>query len=135
MLKAIPQRHSGTPVGPLVRQSASGEPACRRWRASLLYDPEVQNASVVLVGNFNPAIFSPAWLAKNGVITDGELEAVEMGIVHAECTQFNIDTLKIDIVPNRLAAISFEEPYASLLDFLLIIFNKLCLTHRLTRLE
>lgn len=42
----------------------------------MIYKPEVTSASIVAIGAFNPAIFSPDWLEANGLI--GSDDAKEM---------------------------------------------------------
>lgn len=89
------------------------------------YTPEVQSASVVLIGHFNPFIFSPAWFAKNGLINDQELQSIQGGAILPEISEFSLDTLRFDIAPNRFGIVSSAEPYIIVLDTLLTLFRQL----------
>jgi hypothetical protein len=44
--------------------------------------------SIVLVGNFNPAIFQPAWLAAKGLIRESEASAAVVEVIHPELAQY-----------------------------------------------
>jgi hypothetical protein len=45
---------------------------------------ELEGTSVVLVGNFNPAIFHPSWLASHNMVRGGEAEKAQIQIVSPE---------------------------------------------------
>lgn len=89
------------------------------------YEPQVQLASIVLLGRFNPAIFSPAWFAKVGIISDAELYESKISIVHPEVTQFSLDKFKIDVFPERFAITTSNEPFIQILDDTLSTFHQL----------
>jgi hypothetical protein len=106
------------PIKPL---SIDGEVTVQSMR----YEPQVQLASIVLVGRFNPAIFSPAWFAKVGIISDAELDESKVGIVHSEVTQFSLDRFKIDVFPERFSITTPNEPFVQILDDTLSTFQQL----------
>lgn len=87
--------------------------------------PSVQQlqASVVFLGKFNPAIFSPGWLAKNGLISDAEMEAAVVNVIHQDVTQFVAGAFKFDINQQRFHVASADEPFVSLLDLTAGIFG------------
>src|SRR5262249_38735766 len=89
------------------------------------YEPDVQSASIVLVGRFNPAIISPAWLLKIGVISKGEFETSNVVVIHPEVTQFSIERFQIEILPQRLVITTAGEPYVQILDDVVGIFTAL----------
>ena len=45
-------------------------------------EPEISGASVVLVGNFNPAILTPAWFELNGLLPEGTAEGADLHLAH-----------------------------------------------------
>jgi hypothetical protein len=91
------------------------------------YEPQIQLASIVLLGRFNPAIFSPAWFAKVGIISDAELaESTDRAsLVHSELTQFSLERFKIDVFPERFAITTPSEPFTQILDDTLSTFHNL----------
>ncbi|MCL2725126.1 MAG: hypothetical protein FWD69_11880 [Polyangiaceae bacterium] len=66
-------------------------------------------ASIVLVGNFNPAIFQPAWLAAKELIRESEATGANIEIIHPELTQFCAGWLRLSVGTTRFAA-STEDP-------------------------
>ncbi len=66
-------------------------------------EPEIERNSwsIVLIGSFNPAIFHPAWLALNGVISKEVGEAGQVNVVHPEVSSISIDTIRIEVQRNR----------------------------------
>jgi hypothetical protein len=61
-------------------------------------------ASIVLVGNFNPAIFQPAWLAAKGLIRESEASAAVIEVIHAEIAQYRAGWLHISVTRDRFSA-------------------------------
>lgn len=87
------------------------------------YDPKNFFASIVLIGKFNPPIFSPAWFAKVGIISDQEVEFAQKLFLHSEVAQFSIDRFNLDVKTNRFAISSPQEPFAQILDDVLNLFT------------
>jgi len=95
---------------------------------NLRYNPVQQDCSVVILGRMNPAIFSPAWLRLNDVITEKQLEAAKVNLIHNDVTDFEIDTFKMQITPQRFSIATGELPYLRLVDVARKIFGDI-LTH------
>lgn len=51
---------------------------------------EIEGATVVLVGHFNPALVQPAWLARHALVRDAEADAAEIQLIRPEMSLFNI---------------------------------------------
>ncbi|WP_143027873.1 hypothetical protein [Lentzea albidocapillata] len=75
--------------------------------------PELEIASIVLAGSFNPGIFHPAWLAANDLIPKIEAEAAENILVSADYTRFEVDWLGLEVIPERLTIMTSQAPYQS----------------------
>ena len=88
-------------------------------------DPELGGCSIVLLGSFNPAIFSPDWLERYGVITRRELEAAEIGMIHPELAAFTVGTKVMQVELGRFSVETAEAPWVSLSDFVVKIFGEL----------
>lgn len=72
------------------------------------YDPavdlklELDGASIVLVGSFNPAIVQPAWLARHELIRGEEGDTAEVTLVSPRASEFVIGSwLTVTVLPNR----------------------------------
>lgn len=89
------------------------------------YEAEILGSSIVLVGDFNPAIFSPAWLARFGVISDDEAQAAEEPVTHPQIAQISIQHLSIGVETNKFAVSITSDPIVKVLDIAVQIFRDL----------
>lgn len=88
--------------------------------------PEVQGVSVVLLGDFNPKIFQPAWFAAEGLIRKQEAEEAKIGIIHPEVVSFELEWLQLQVMRERFAVSTTQEPYYEISrDLVLGTFNLL----------
>ena len=65
------------------------------------YTLETQEASIVLVGSFNPAIFHPEWLLRHELIPEDDIKAAKVEIVHQNISKFSLSWFNIEILNNR----------------------------------
>lgn len=63
---------------------------------------EAEEASIVLVGSLNPAIFHPEWLRRHKLITQDDVEGAEIEIVHRELSKFSLKWLKMDVTRDKI---------------------------------
>jgi hypothetical protein len=85
-------------------------------------------ATTVLVGRFNPLIFSPEWLAGcNAIGPQAAADAREGGIeVNApNITSINLGTMKLIVEDNRFVLTVSEEPLIRAKDFSVACFRAL----------
>jgi hypothetical protein len=85
---------------------------------------EEQGVSIVANGTFNPAIFHPSWLAKNGLITEDEEAASTVEIVHAEIAQFQVPGMRYDVQTERCSIHAVAEPFIKAADDFSTIFGE-----------
>lgn len=65
-------------------------------------EPEIEGASVVVLGRFNPAIFSPAWLRHHNLIGAKEAEAASITVIVPPAAVFSTGWLSLDVTEDRL---------------------------------
>jgi hypothetical protein len=87
-------------------------------------EPEIGGVAIVLVGNLNPAIFTPAWFARQGILSAEQADAAEVNIVHPQIAHFKMDWLVVRVEPERFAADTAEAPYTRLLDLVVRTFKE-----------
>jgi hypothetical protein len=58
-----------------------------------MHVPEIDAASVVMVGSFNPTIFQPLWLGAQKLIRAEEAETAKITTIQAELTDFSTAAL------------------------------------------
>ena len=80
----------------------------RRVRRSLFVDlskPALEGFSIVLVGDFNPPILNPDWLAARGLIREEEAQdAKGVGVISQDLTAFSTAWLELEVTRERFAA-------------------------------
>lgn len=82
-------------------------------------EPELSNVSVVLIGGFNPSIFSPDWFFRRDLITenDNQNQTENVEVIHREIAIFKLNWVNLRIERNRFIAETTESPYVRLADF------------------
>ena len=76
------------------------------------------------MGSFNPAIFHPEWLSKYELISDDDLKAADIEIVHRDLTQFSLSWLRVNAWRNKFVARTNDpSQYAPLKDLMISIFK------------
>jgi hypothetical protein len=65
---------------------------------------ELEGASVVLLGNFNPAIFQPQWFARQSLIRPSEADSPENLLITPQITSFKLEWLIIQVTVDRFIA-------------------------------
>lgn len=82
--------------------------------------PAIQEHSIVLVGNFNPTIFQPAWFAAEGLIRKQEAEEANLTIGHPDVMIFSLDWLRIEVTRGRFIVATAMEPYDEIIRDLVL---------------
>ncbi len=88
-------------------------------------EPEISAVSVVLLGSFNPAIFTPAWFGLQGLLPRAAVESAELGVAHASVTEFAAEWLKLGVRPDRFAAETSQAPLIRVSDLVVRTFREL----------
>jgi|SRR3990172_3463060 len=74
--------------------------------------PKVQGHNIVLIGNFNPKIFQPAWFGAEGLLSKQETEKANIQIIHPDVVIFSIEELlKLEVTRERFVLSTTQEPY------------------------
>lgn len=93
------------------------------------FNPELKQYSIVLIGDFNPAMFSPQWFGKNNIIPVEDVEFAlsekSSPIISSAITIFRTNQLSIKIDTKRFQVVATKEPLIVLKDFILKTFENL----------
>lgn len=73
------------------------------------YSLEINGASIVLAGSFNPAIFQPEWFVRQNLLPPEEGEKAEIKVIVPQVTEFHTERFIIQVTTDRFAAISKPE--------------------------
>ena len=63
--------------------------------------PEITELSLVLLGNFNPPIFSPSWLRYKNLIREEEFKSSKTEIITPHISKFSLDWLNVEVTNTR----------------------------------
>lgn len=85
--------------------------------------PEKEQASIVLRGNFNPTIFKPEWFANHDLLGKQEIQEAKIEIIHPHITQFQTESLNIEIQRELFVIKTIHAPFIKLNDLVLGIFG------------
>ena len=87
-------------------------------------DPEIDDVSVVLVGDFNPAVFTPAWFVLHGLLPANAADDAEVEVVHPWTTVFSFDWLQLQVTEERFVARTARAPRIRVRDFVARAFTE-----------
>jgi hypothetical protein len=63
-----------------------------------------EQASIVLLGHFNPAIFQPAWFASHDLLRKEEADIAQVQVIAPQLCQFKADWLELEVTSDRFSA-------------------------------
>ena len=67
--------------------------------------------SIVLLGDFDPQIFAPAWFGKNELIRPREVDEADVKIVHHEFAEFSLDWVVLQATRERFAVDTCQDAF------------------------
>ncbi len=79
-------------------------------------EPEIAGVDIILVGEFNPTIFSPQWFSANKLLREGTAESADVKVIHPDLTSFTADWVRLQVTRERFTAGSVQAPFAPLRD-------------------
>ncbi|MFO1349354.1 MAG: hypothetical protein U1F68_01180 [Gammaproteobacteria bacterium] len=83
-------------------------------------------ADIVLIGAFNPAIFQPKWFQGHKLIQDTEADAAQIEVIHNEITIFSLKWVRFEITRNSFVARSNDPSHFDpLRDIVVSVFQLL----------
>ena len=87
-------------------------------------EPELSGVSVVLLGDFNPAIFTPAWFALHGLLPENVADSADLRVAHQQVTEFAADWLLLQVTIDRFFVETLQAPHIRLRDLVARIFKE-----------
>ena len=87
-------------------------------------EPEIDAFSIVLVGNFNPTIFTPAWFVLHGLLPQAVADSAELLVAHPEITHFRTDWLNLQVSTDQFSAETQLAPHVRVRDLVVRVFKE-----------
>ncbi|MEW6277334.1 MAG: hypothetical protein AB1758_01845 [Candidatus Eremiobacterota bacterium] len=72
---------------------------------------EVEGKSIVMLGDFNPKIFQPAWLLSRDLVRQSEADQAEVQIIHAEVSSLEFEGYSIVVTRERFQISTSQAPF------------------------
>ncbi len=78
----------------------------------MTYQAEILNSAIVVIGDFNPSIFSPDWLERNELIGEGDAVVAREGgsgrklLVSHQVTNYETDWFTLQVLENQFSLTS-----------------------------
>ena len=91
-------------------------------------EPDINGVSVVLIGDFNPAIFTPAWFALYGLLPKSVVANADLQVAHKDVTEFQADWLRFHVDNRRCSFQTMQAPHVRVCDLAVRVFGEQ-LTH------
>lgn len=73
--------------------------------------PQIRGLTFVLIGEFNPTIFQPAWFASEKLLTEEEAKTATVNVIHPDITSFELPWVRFQVERERFTASSLAQPY------------------------
>ena len=86
--------------------------------------PEIDGVSIAILGNFNPAIFTPAWFALHGLLAEGVADSAELVVAHEQVTEFSVDWLRLNVTVDRFHVETTQAPLIRVHDLVVRVFKE-----------
>ena len=88
-------------------------------------EPTIAGASIVLVGNFNPAILAPDWFVRQGLVKEQAVIRDDPDlIIHPQIAQFKLDWCRIVTEPSKFSISGAKDPLVQLMDLTVRTFGE-----------
>lgn len=78
----------------------------------------------VFIGEINPVIIQPFWLASKGLIREAEAKNAKVDLIHNDVVKFSLDWVEIEVTKQRFSVMTSKEPYFEVTrDLVISIFE------------
>ena len=85
--------------------------------------PNIQHVTLVILGSFNPSIFTPAWFGWNKLLPDSTANNADLKVAHPQVTAFETDWLRLEVRPDKFLLNAIQPPFIRLSDLAVRIFR------------
>ena len=87
-------------------------------------EPEISAVAIVVLGDFNPAIFTPAWFVLHGLLPGNVADNAQVQVVHPQMAVFTADWLHLQVTTEHLSAETSQAPHVRVRDLVARVFRE-----------
>jgi hypothetical protein len=93
---------------------------------ALRIEPEISGVTIVLRGFFNPSIFQPFWMVRQGLISEEAAESAKVSVIHPEISNFAIEPdFILNVQTDRFQISTATAPLVRVSDLCTRIFGEI----------
>ena len=86
--------------------------------------PDISGVHLVLLGSFNPVIFTPAWFALHGLLSEEDVGSAELRVAHNQVTDFQSNWFNLQVTPDRFSIETMIAPHIRIRDLVVRVFGE-----------
>ncbi len=87
-------------------------------------EPDIAGTGIVLLGSFNPAIFTPTWFALQKLLSENEAETADLEMVHNQISVFQTEWFNLQVTPDRFSIETTQAPNVRVRDLVARLFDE-----------
>lgn len=87
-------------------------------------EPDISEVNIVILGTFNPAIFTPAWFVLHELLPKSVTESAKLQIANQWLTLFNTDWLSLQVETEKFSAGTSQAPHIRVCDLVVRAFKE-----------
>lgn len=87
-------------------------------------EPDISGVNIVLLGSFNPSIFTPAWFAMHELLPRSVAENADLQIANEWTTAFTADWLNLKVNTDQFLAETLQAPHIRVRDLVVRVFKE-----------
>jgi len=87
-------------------------------------EPEINAVAIVLLGKFEPTIFTPAWLALIGMLSPRAVDTAQVEIVNAQTSSCSAEGFDVHVTQDSFQVVTRSVPLVRVRDIVLHIFTE-----------
>ena len=85
-------------------------------------ESEIGGADVIMLGTFDPALFTPTWFVLHGLLPEGAADSAEVEIIHPLVAEFTFDWLDLKVTAEHFSAETSQAPHVR--DLVVRVFRE-----------
>lgn len=87
-------------------------------------EPEISGVGIVVLGDFSPAIFTPAWFALHDLLPKNVADNADLKVAHKQVTAFDADWLRLQVTVDSFSADTSQAPWVRVRDLAVRVFKE-----------
>ena len=87
-------------------------------------EPEFSSVGIVVLGDFNPAVFTPAWFALHDLLPKSVANNADLKVAHPQIAAFDADWIHLQVTVDRFSADTPQAPHVRVRDLVVRVFKE-----------